>query len=194
MRAGDCPSSAPSLDERPTMTLHTLPATMSEAPQGLLAALEAHASPEHLAAFAAAGERAGDLVDSSLTHLQELVRLTIVHLALKRPGIDEGGELERLADGDASDEDLDVLNEDESKEILRWVLDGDWDFPGSLALAAHLYLANNPAPDMEIIDAALEELTAFLDDHTAVDAAPTPVRDIVLLRTDITVELEAEAA
>jgi hypothetical protein len=167
---------------------------MSEAPQALVAALEAHASPEALGAFTDAAARAGDLVDNSLPHLQELVRLTVVHLALKRPGIDDGGELERLADGTASDEDMDVLNENESTEILRWVLDGDWDFPGSLAVAANLYLANNPAPEKEIIDAALEELTDFLDDHTAVKAVPAPVREIALLQAGAAGELTAEAA
>lgn len=177
------------------MTLHTLtPLTMSEAPERLAAALEAHASPEALAAFSDAAARTGDLVDNSLPHLQELVRLAIVHLALNRPGIDDGGELERLADGAASDEDIDVLNEDESTEILRWVLDGDWDMPGSLALAANLYLLNNPAPDVEIIDAALGEMTAFLNDHDSVTPAPAPVRSIVLLQTDMTGELAAEAA
>lgn len=177
------------------MTLHTIPApTMSEAPRGLLAALEAHASPESLAAFTAAAERTGDLVDNSLPHLQELVRLAIVHLALKRPGIDDGGELKRLADGDATDHDMDVLNEDESTEILRWVLDDMWDFPGSLAVAANLYLANNPAPDTEVIDAALKEMAAFLDGHTAVAAAPAPVREIVLLSVGTAGEITAAAA
>lgn len=166
------------------MTLHTLPVTMSEAPQGLVTALEGHASPAALAVFTAAAQRAGDLVDNSLPHLQELVRLAVIHLALKRPGIDDGGELERLADGGASDEDMDVLNEDESKEVLRWVLADDWDFPGSLALAANLYLANNPAPDTEIIDAALNELTAFLDGHATVSSAPAPVRGIILVTQD----------
>ena len=176
------------------MTLHTLPVpVMSEAPRGLLAALKAHASPEALAAFTDAAERAGDLVDNSLPHLQELVRLAIVHLALKRSGLDDNGELERLADGVASDEDLDVLNQDESTEILVWVLSGDWDFAGSPALAANLYLANNPAPDTDIIDAALGELASFLADHTSVAAAPAPVRYIVLLQAN-TGETTAEAA
>lgn len=173
------------------MTLRTLPATISEAPQGLLNALEGHASPEALARFADAAGRAEDLIDNSLPHLQELLRLTVIHLTLKRPGIDDGGELERLTDGTASDEDMDVLNQDESLEIIRWVLDGDWDFPGSPALAASLYLVNNPAPDTDIIDAALEELTAFLDEHTSVTAAPAPVREIVLLNPGTAVDLAA---
>ncbi|MET4144020.1 hypothetical protein [Arthrobacter sp. UYCo732] len=165
------------------MTLYTLPsAAMSEAPQRLAAALEAHASTKALAGFMAAAGRAGDLVDNSLPHLQELVRLTIVNLVLTRPGIDDGGELERLADGIASDEDMDVLNEDETKEILRYVLDGDWDMPGALALAANLYLQNNPAPDTEIIDAALEEMTSFLDAQSSAAAVPGPVHEIVLLQ------------
>lgn len=168
------------------MTLHTLTApTMSEAARRLAAALQDHASPEALAAFTAAAGRAGDLVDNSLPHLQELVRLAVVHLALKHPDIDGGGELERLADGTASDEDLDVLNEDESKEILRYVLDGDWDFPGSLDLAANLYLENHPAADQGIIDAALDEMTSFLDDHTSVPAAAAPIRGFLVLGAEI---------
>lgn len=174
------------------MTLHTLTApVLSEAPQGLVAALEAHASPEALAAFTNAAALTGDLVDNSLPHLQELVRLTVTHLTLKRPGIDDGGELERLADGYASDEDLDILNTDESREILTWVLDGLWDFPGSLALAANLYLENNPAPDQEIINAALEELTAFLNDHASVRPALAPVRDIILVQPGQAADLAA---
>lgn len=173
------------------MTLHALPFTISEAPQGLLNALEGHASPEALARLADAAGRAGDLIDNSLPHLQELLRLTVVHLTLKRPGIDDGGELERLTDGTASYEDMDVLNQDESLEIIRWVLDGDWDFPGAPALAVNLYLANNPAPDTEIIDAALEELTAFLNEHTSLAAAPAPVREIVLLNPATAAELAA---
>lgn len=172
------------------MTLRTLPVTISEAPQGLLNALEGHASPEALARFADAAGRAGDIIDNSLPHLQELLRLTVVHLTLKRPGIDDGGELERLTDGTASYEDMDVLNQDESLEIIRWVFD-DWDFPGAPALAVNLYLANNPAPDTEIIDAALEELTAFLNEHTSVAAAPAPVREIVLLDPATAAELAA---
>jgi hypothetical protein len=176
------------------MTLHTLPATtMSEAPQGLAAALEAHASPEALAAFTGAAGRAGDLVDNSLPHLQELVRLAIIHLALKHPVINDGGELERLADGAASDEDLDVLNGDENHQVLVYVIDGDWDFPGSLALAANLYLLNNPAPGMEVIDAALGEMTAFLNDHTSVAAAPAPVRELVLIQHGMEGELTVAA-
>lgn len=177
------------------MTLHTLTTPeMSEAPQRLAAALQTHASPAALNEFANAAGRVGNLVDNSLPHLQELVRLAIIHLALKRPGLDDGGELERLADGAASDEDMDVLNEDESMEILRYVLDGDWDFPGSLALAANLYLENNPAPDQDIIDQALGEMASFLDDHASVPAMQAPVRGVVVLQPGITRELAAEAA
>lgn len=130
--------------------------------------------------FIAASERAGALVDDSLPHLQELLRLTIVHLTLERPGIDDGGELERLADGCASDEDLDVLNADESREIFTWILTGDWDFPGGVALAAGVYLENNPAIDQALIDAALGKLGDFLDSNETT-AAPAPVRQLVLV-------------
>ncbi|MBG0738691.1 hypothetical protein IV500_04550 [Paeniglutamicibacter antarcticus] len=176
------------------MTVHTLPATLSEAPEGLLIVLQGHASPAALAAFASAAGSAGELIDGSLPHLQELVRLAVVHLTLNRHGIDVGGELKRLTDGTASPEDMDVLNADKAKEILRWVLDGDWDFPGSFALAADLYLANNPAPDMEVIDAALEKLTVFLDDHTAIVATPAGERGIVLLQADTAEVVAAKAA
>jgi hypothetical protein len=153
--------------------------TVSEAPAALAAILEGHASPAVLEGFLAASARAGALVDDSLPHLQELLRLTLVHLTLERPGIDEGGELERLADGVATDEDLDVLTADESREIFNWILVGDWDFAGGLALAAGVYLENNPAIDREVIDAALGKLSAFLDGDTK--AEPAPVRHLVLV-------------
>lgn len=153
---------------------------VSEAPAALAAILDGHASPEAMAGFLAASARAGALVDDSLPHLQELLRLTLVHLTLERPGIDDGGELERLAGGVASDEDLDVKNADESREIFTWILHGDWDFPGGPALAAGVYLEANPAIDQAVIDAALGELTAFLDGNDT-KAAPAPVRQLVLV-------------
>jgi hypothetical protein len=154
--------------------------TISEAPAALAAILAGHASPQALADFHASAGRAGALVDDSLPHLQEMLRLTLVHLALERPGIDEGGQLERLTDGCATDADLDVLNADESNEIFVWILDGDWDFPGGVALAAGVYLEDNPAIDRDVIDAALGKLTGFLEGNS-VEAEPAPVRQLVLV-------------
>ena len=166
--------------------------TVSEAPAALAAILEGHASPEAVEHFLGASARSGDLVDNSLPHLQELLRLTLVHLTLERPGVDAGGELERLADGCASDEDLDVLNADESREIFTWILSGDWDFPGGPALAAGVYLEDNPAIDRSVIDAALGTLGSFLDSNSTT-AAPAPVRHLVLVETAPAGELAAAA-
>lgn len=166
--------------------------TVSEAPAALAATLKGHASPEALEDFHAASARAGALVDDSLPHLQELLRLTLVHLTLERPGIDDGGELERLADGCASDEDLDVLNADEAREIFTWILDGMWDFPGGPALAASVYLNGNAAVDRTVIDTALGKLGAFLDSNT-VKAAPAPVRHLVLVEAAAAGQLAAAA-
>ncbi|HEX9226964.1 MAG TPA: hypothetical protein VF885_09990 [Arthrobacter sp.] len=166
--------------------------TVSEAPAALAAILEGHASPAALADFLAASARAGALVDDSLPHLQELLRLALVHLTLERPGIDAGGELERLADGCASDEDLDILNADEAREIFTWILSGDWDFTGGPALAAAVYLEDNPAVDRAVIDAALGTLGSFLDSNT-VKAAPAPVRHLVLVEAAPAGELAAAA-
>lgn len=157
--------------------------TASEAPAALAAILEGHASPAALEGFLAASARAGALVDDSLPHLQELLRLTLVHLTLERPGIDAGGELERLAAGAATDEDLDILNADESREIFTWILDGMWDFPGGVALAAGVYLEDNPAIEQAVIDAALGKLSAFLDGNNT-KAEPAPVRHLVLVEAE----------
>lgn len=161
------------------MTL-TLPA-MSEAPQALAAVLADHASPEAFAAFTGAAQRAGDLIDNSLPHLQELLRLSINHLALERPGTDGKGALARLADGAPTDEDLETLNAGEATEIFSWCLQGDWDFPGAPALAADVYLRGNPDISRDVVDTALAALTVFLDDSAGAVPVPGPVRDIILL-------------
>jgi hypothetical protein len=169
------------------------PVTMSEAPQMLAAVLAPHASPEALAAFTSAAGRAGDLIDNSLPHLQELLRLTINHLALVRPGVDDGGQLSRLADGAATDADIDELAKEETREILAWVYDGDWDFPGAPALAAGLYLDGNPSIDRDVVDAALVTLADFLDNTEETAAGPAPVREIFLVESAPAVVLPAAA-
>lgn len=105
--------------------------------------MEAHASLEVMAAFTEAAHRTGDLVDNSLPHLQEPVRLSVVRLALERPGIDTGGELERLADGAATDEDLDPSIETEVVDAATQKLTG--------FLVDHASVAAVPAPVREII-------------------------------------------
>lgn len=166
---------------------------MSEAPQLLAAILADHASPEALASFTAAAQSAGDLVDNSLPHLQELLRLSINHLALVRPGADLGGELGRLADGAPTDEDLDKLNQDEANEIFVWCLQIDWDFQGAPALAADVYLRDNDAIDREVVDAALVELAAFLDESAGAVRVPAPVRELILVEALPAEELRTAA-
>lgn len=167
--------------------------TMSEAPQMLAAALGPHASPEAMAVFTSAAGRAGDLIDNSLPHLQELLRLTINHLALVRPGVDDGGALARLADGTVTDADLEALSGEETREILAWVADGDWDFPGAPALAAGLYVDGNTAVDRDVVDAALFTLARFLDNTEETAAGPAPIREIILVEAAPAMVLPAAA-
>lgn len=155
--------------------------TMSEAPQALAVILQEHASPEAMSAFTTAAHRAGDLIDNSLPHLQELLRLSINHLILERPGTDPAGALARLSDGAPTTDDLDDLNKDESNEIFVWCLDIDWDFPFAPALAADVYLRDNDAIDGDVVDAALSALTAFLDDSASIAAVPAPVRELIVI-------------
>lgn len=153
----------------------------SEAAVVIAEALEPHASPEAMNAFKEAAAASGNTVDESLPHLQELLRLTVEHLSLRRPGIDTSGALQRLADGSHTPEDIDQLNLNAMTEPIAYVLDGDWDFPAVPGLAVALYLHGNPAIDRGVVDAALAELAAFLNSPESVEAQPAPVRDIILI-------------
>lgn len=165
----------------------------SEAAQAIAQGLADHASPEAMEAFTAAAAASGDTVDESLQHLQELLRLTVEHLSLKRPGIDASGALQRLADGAQTAEDIDKLHLNALTEPIAYVLDGDWDFPACPGLAVALYTQGNPDIDRDVVDAALGELTAFLEDKEAVEASPVPVRQIIIVSAQDPEELYAEA-
>lgn len=153
----------------------------SEASVAIAEGLEPYASPAALQAFKTAAAASGSTVDNSLPHLQELLRLTVEHLSLRRPGIDASGALQRLADGAQTPEDIDQLHRNATTEPIAYVLDGDWDFPACPALAVSLYIHGNREIDRGVVDAALGKLTAFLDDKEAVEAAPAPVRSIILI-------------
>lgn len=153
----------------------------SKAAVAIAEGLAPHASPGALQAFKAAATASGDTVDESLPHLQELLRLTVEHLSLRRPGIDASGALQRLADGAQTPEDIDQLHRNATTEPIAYVLDGDWDFPACPGLAVSLYIRGNREIDRDVVDAALSKLTAFLIDEGAVEAAPAPVRSIILI-------------
>lgn len=177
------------------MTYETKPADLftsdaSEASVAIAEGLEPHASPEAMEAFKAAAAASGDTVDESLPHLQELLRLTVEHLSLRRPGIDASGALQRLADGEPTPEDIDQLHLNAMTEPIAYVLDGDWDFPACPGLAVALYVQGNQEIDRDVVDAALGKLTAFLEDKETVEAAPAPVRNIILV--DENTELSAD--
>lgn len=153
----------------------------SEACTVIAESIGPHASPDALAAFKASATSSGHTVDESLPHLQELLRLTVEHLSLKRPGIDASGSLQRLADGEATAEDIDQLHLNAMTEPIAYVLDGDWDFPASPGLAVALYVHGNPEIDRAVVDSALGELTAFLDDPEGLQKRPAPVRQILIV-------------
>ncbi|MCC3299462.1 hypothetical protein [Arthrobacter caoxuetaonis] len=153
----------------------------SEACTVIAEGLAPYASPEALESFRAAAEASGDTVDESLPHLQELLRLTVEHLSLRRPGIDTSGALQRLADGEAAPEDIDQLHMNTLTEPIAYVLDGDWDFPASPGLAVALYVQGNPEIDRDVVDAALGKLTAFLNDPEGLQARPAPLRSILIV-------------
>lgn len=177
------------------MTTPTDPFTSnaSVASVAIAEGLAPYASPEALEAFKAAATASGDTVDESLPHLQELLRLTVEHLSLRRPGIDTSGALQRLADGEATCEDIDQLNLNALTEPIAYVLDGDWDFPACPGLAVALYVHGNPEIDRDVVDSALGELTTFLQDSEAVKAAPAPVRQIIVVSIKDPEELPSEA-
>lgn len=152
----------------------------SEAAHSIVESLEGHGSADALETFKAAAAASGNTVDDSLPHLQELLRLTVEHLALRRPGIDAGGELQRLANGDASPQDIDRLHGNALTEPIAYVLDGDWDFPATPGLAVSLYVHSNDQVDTAVVDAALHTLAAFLTENT-MQPRTAPVREIIIV-------------